>query len=88
MSLGPVPLEIAAATAATVGAVVTGNRAFSYAAAGAVGAYAYKQGEAFGAKQLARAGRRGVSGVGESYGLSDDEEALIFGEDVEGDFDE
>ena len=91
MSLGPVPLEIAAATAATIGAVVTGNRAFSYAAAGAIGAYAYKQGEAFGAKQLAKAGRRGVSGVGEDFGLDDDEEALIWGDDDdddEGDFDD
>jgi hypothetical protein len=80
LQLGPVPFPVLVATVSTVGGLWTGRRAFNYVAAGALGAQGAKLGKAWGAKQLAKAGRKGVSGVGEDWGaLSDAERDLVFG---------
>ena len=76
LSVGPVPLPLATAAVASVGALFTGNRSFAYAAAGALGAMGYNLGKGWGASTLAKSG---VSGVGEER-LSDVEHELLFGE--------
>lgn len=79
LSLGPVPLPLAVAVASSVAGLATGRRSFNYAAAGALGAWGYRLGQGWGAKQLAKLGRKGVSGIGEDWELSDAEKDVVFG---------
>lgn len=86
LSLGPIPLPLVVATTATIAGVATGRRAFNYAAAGALGAFGYRLGNAYGTKLLAKSGRKGVSGIGEEWGaLSDAENEVVYGMDDDDD---
>ncbi len=79
LSLGPVPLTLATATAATGAALFTGSRWFSYMAAGALGAYGYGAGLAAGEKSRVTKGRR-VSGIGDEL-MDDDLAEHHFGDE-------
>lgn len=78
LSLGPVPLTLTAAAVASGAALLTGSRWFSYAAAGAVGAYGYGMGLAAGEKSRAGKGRR-VKGIGDEQ-MDDDLAEHHFGD--------
>jgi hypothetical protein len=79
LSLGPVPLPVVVAVTSSVAGVMTGRRSFNYVAAGALGAWGYRLGQGWGAKQLAKSGRKGVSGIGEDWQLNEAEREIVFG---------